>query len=439
MSEDEKLAQADNQNPVMGHDSPETRFSELDSADPGLMGEDDGEGRYKMQPGSFREPTPPPYQIPPGFKLIPTDYIAVEPEMYRVMVNSMRRSGGASSGTPSQIHVSMPEAAKEEPDQVFHVRMVQQMMFGDIGINLQRGEELVYCPDKKYIQLGGDRYTTLRSFLQMWNAQFGPRPDPGTVKNPLFQILNPQDCPPLNTSLGRFAPQRFRNDAQRIQSEERRGDATRRPVRVPGETAEYGLGINGPSNPVNPRDIDRDPEETLHPHRRPNANYAPSQSQMDHQQYRNHTAAIARGYNQGQQQYPYQDPGYYQQDQQARQPQFIQPMDPQAELNQMVNSRVPVMPPRAGVKGPDGLTQRGRMIKQMNGDQIERPVQRQQVQPIGGYEPPETVEGFQMEPGSMQGGQVVGYIPGKPADEAIGIAQDLDQQAARLANNRLGY
>jgi hypothetical protein len=115
-------------------------------------------------------------------------------------------------------------------------------------------------------------------------------------------------------------------------------------------------------------------------------------------------------------------------------------MNPEQELQQMIRSQTPVMPPRAGIVGPDGLTPRARMIKTMSGDQVQRPVQRTQIRtPVGGYEPPETVENFPVEHGQMGGGRVVSHIPGEPADEAIAKAQMMDIEASRLQGGRVHY
>jgi hypothetical protein len=377
------------------------------------------EGDDPKQEGGYY---PDSYQPPPGFKLIPENYIGVEPTMYAMMLRALGKETRPVS--PQEIRVQMPETPKEEPDQVFHIRLLQQLAIGDIGYNFQRGEEFTYCPAKRYIEVGGDRYTTLRSFLNMWNAHFGARPDPNVRKKPFFLILNSESCPSIQESLGRRQPTpRFRSDAERLQYEQRAGDAAHRRVHLHGETGEYGLNLTA-TNPVDPRDVDRDPNETMHPHRRPGAQfqeqfdpyYASEQPQQQNaQEYRQEVFRRAHGLIQ-------------------------QPLDPQQELQQMMQSRVPVMPARGGVVGPDGLTPRARMIRAMSGDQIQRPVQRQQVAPpVGGYEPPETVEGFPVQQGEMGGGRVVSQIPGGPADEALAQAQMMDAEAARLMGSRTQY
>lgn len=364
-----------------------------------------------------------PYQPPPGFKLIPEDYVGVEPSMYRMMLQSLGQGQGRQM--PPEIRVQMPQTPKEEPDLVFHIKLLQQLAIGDVGYNFVRGEEFIYCPSKKYIEVGGDRYTTLRSFLNMWNAHYGPRPNPEIRRKPFFVILNPESCPPIETSLGRRPPPRYRTDAERIQAEQQSGDAAHRRVHLHGENSEYSLNLTA-TNPVDPRDVDRNPDETLHPERRPGAQI---QQQFDPR------------YLQGGMPPHIQDAGEYRQAvfQQAH-GLVQQPMDPQAELQQMVRSQTPVMPPRSGIVGPDGLTPRARMIKSMSGDQIQRPVQRTQIRtPVGGYEPPESVESFPVEHGQLGGGRVVSHIPGEPADEAIAKAQMMDIEASRLQGGRVHY
>jgi hypothetical protein len=365
------------------------------------------------------------YQPPPGFKLIPENYIGVEPTMYSMMLQSLGQVQGGRQMTPPEIKVQMPQTPKEEPDRVFHIKLLQQLAIGDVGYNFQRGEEFIYCPSKKYIEVGGDRYTTLRSFLNMWNAHYGPRPDVTVRKKPFFMILNPDTCPAIEESLGRRPPSRYRTDAQRIQAEERGGDAAHHRVHLHGETNEYSLNLTA-TNPVDQRDVDRNPDETMHPERRPGA-YLQDQFDSQYQQY--------------------DDPTRIQNAQEYRQQVFQQahglvqqPVDPQRELQQMINSQTPVMPPRSGVVGPDGLTPRARMIRTMSGDQIQRPVQRTQIRtPIGGYEAPETVESFPVEHGQMGGGRVVSHIPGPEADEAIAKAQMHDIEASRLQGGRVHY
>jgi hypothetical protein len=366
------------------------------------------------------------YQPPPGFKLIPADYIGVEPTMYRMMLKSMGGQAQGGRQMPPEIKVQLPETPKEEPERVFHIKCLQQLAIGDVGYNFVRGEEFVYCPSKKYIEVGGDRYTTLRSFLNMWNAHYGPRPDSTVRRKPFFMILNPESCPPMNESLGRRPPSRYRTDVERIQAEQHSGDAAHHRVHLHGETSEYGLNLTA-TNPVDPRDVDRNPDETLHPERRPGANI---QAQFDprYQQESGYEPHI-------------QSAQEYRQDVFQRAHGLVQqPADPQQELQQMLNSSTPVMPPRGGPVGPDGLTQRARMIKSMSGDQIQRPVQRTQIRtPVGGYEPPETVENFPVEHGQMGGGRIVGQIPGGPADEATAQAQIHDIEAARLQGGRVRY
>lgn len=384
------------------------------------------EGNQSHQEMGYGEGYSDSYQPPPGFKLIPEHYIGVEPTMYSMMLQSLGQAQGGRQQMPPEIKVQMPQTPKEEPDPVFHIKLLQQLAIGDVGYNFVRGEEFIYCPSKKYIEVGGDRYTTLRSFLNMWNAHYGPRPDPNVRRKPFFMILNPESCPPMEVSLGRRPPTRYRTDAERIQAEQRGGDAAHHRVHLHGETSEYSLNLTA-TNPVDPRDVDRNPDETMHPERRPGAHL---QAQFDprYQQEAGYEPHIqnAQEYRQSVFQ---QAHGLIQ-----------QPMDPQQELQRMIQSQTPVMPPRSGVVGPDGLTPRARMIKTMSGDQIQRPVQRTQLRtPIGGYEAPETVESFPVEHGQLGGGRIVSNIPGEPADEAIAKAQMMDIEAARLQGGRVHY
>src|SRR6516165_10127348 len=72
------------------------------------------------------------YQPPPGFKLIPEDYVGVEPTMYRMMLQSLGQANGAQP-LPAEIKVQMPQPTKEDPDPVFHIKLLQQLAIGDIG------------------------------------------------------------------------------------------------------------------------------------------------------------------------------------------------------------------------------------------------------------------------------------------------------------------
>jgi hypothetical protein len=363
------------------------------------------------------------YQPPPGFKLIPENYVGVEPTMYAMLLRSLGQDQGGRQ-IPSEIKVQLPQTPKEEPDLVFHIKLLQQLTIGDIGYNFVRNEEFVYCPSKKYIEVGGDKYTTLRSFLNVWNAHYGPRPDPNVKRKPFFLILNPETCPPIHESLGRRPPSQYRTDAERIQSEQSRGDAAHNRVHLHGETSEYSVNLTA-TNPVDPRDIDRNPDETMHPDRRPGAYI---QSQFDPRYQQDDQSRVQNAQE------------YRQRVFQKAHGMVRQPVDPQEELQQMVNSPTPIMPPRAGIVGTDGLTQRARMIKGMSGDQIQRPVQRTQIRtPVGGYEPPETVENFPVEYGQMGGGRIVGHIQGGPADEATAQAQMNDVEAMRLQGLRSHY
>jgi hypothetical protein len=365
------------------------------------------------------------YQPPPGFKLIPETYFGVEPNMYHMMLQSLGQAQGVRH-LPPEIKVQMPQTPTEKPDPVFHIRLLQQLAIGDVGYNFQRGEEFVYCPSKKYIEVGGDRYTTLRSFLNIWNAHYGERPDPNVKRKPFFMILNLDSCPLIHESLGRRQPSRYRTESERLQAEERGGDAAHHKVHLHGETNEYSLDLTA-TNPVDPRDVDRNPDETMHPERRPGG-YIQQQFDPRYQQDQGHGPHIQNVHEYRQSVFQ-QAHGLVQ-----------QPADPQRELQQMMNSQTPVMPPRAGIVGTDGLTPRARMIKQMSGDQIQRPVQRTQIRtPVGGYEPPESVESFPVEHGQLGGGRVVSHIPGPEADEAVAKAQMHDIEAARLQGGRVHY
>jgi hypothetical protein len=122
------------------------------------------------------------------------------------------------------------------------------------------------------------------------------------------------------------------------------------------------------------------------------------------------------------------------------QQQIIQPQYPQQAMQQAVQQlQGPTMPPRGGIRGPDGLTERARQIRKMSGEMIERPVPRQQmIAPVfGGYESPESVDDFATDPEMIAGGQVVANIEGSPANEAEIIGRQMDQ-IAYMQNAQMG-
>jgi hypothetical protein len=330
------------------------------------------------------------FSVPAGFKLVPEDYIAVEPTMYHVMLEALKRN---PTGVQQPIHVSVapPELKPEDNYPVFRIRMLKQFRFGDINYSLARGEEFEYCPGGKYIQIDGEKHTKLRSFLQIWRSQYGPRPDPQARRNPIFQILNTDSCPPLHESMGTTPPRgQYPSEAQRLAAEERRGDATNT------KSAQ--------------RQRDRDHEADL--------NYDPT--------LREHAPRGARSEMQGpeQPQYPQQAAPPYQY--------------PQPPVQQHMTQMGPQMPPRGGLVGSDGLTARARAIKGMSGDMIERAVERQTTPPmIGGYQEPERIEDFTVDPAIVGGGgEIVADIPGNVANEAALMGRQMDMRAHAQANRR---
>jgi hypothetical protein len=321
------------------------------------------------------------YFVPPGFKLVPEDYMAVEPAMCQVMLEALKGNRMTSAQPPIHVQVTSPEPKPEEIHPVFRIRMLQQYRFGDIKYNMARGEEFEYCPEGKYIQIDGEKHTILRSFLQIWRSQFGPRPDPQARRSPVFEIVNPESCPPLSMSLGVTPSRPVGADATmaRIRGEEQRGDATAQRAQ---------------RRPSDPMGYEYNPSAREHAPR--GARYATAQ-------------------------------------QQPPQPStIVQPPYPQQTMEQEVRRfQGPTMPPRGTIRGPDGLTERGRMIKKMSGDMIERPVPRQQtISPVfGGYEAPESVEDFATDPEVIAGGQMVAEVEGPPANEAEVVARQMDQMA----------
>lgn len=327
------------------------------------------------------------YHPPKGWKLIPEDHIGVDPRVYELMVHALKTGG--SGGKQAPIHVQVDGPKQEEPKPFFQVKLLQQFLLGDVGYNLVKGQEIEYCPEGKYVQIDGEKHTALRSFLAIWRMQFGEKPDPQTVRKPIFKILNPESCPPLRNSLGKTMPRgTYPSDTQRIKAEEKHGDASYRRLPVPGETSEYNLGMT----------------------------QAPQASARD------------LGYDPGVREHAPRGAG-----------RIIQPQYPQQAMQQEVDRRIPSMPPRGGMVGDDGLTDRGRAIRHMSADQIERPVQRQVQQNIAGYDPPESIEDFYVESGTLGGGQIVSQVPGEPADEALEVARKLDIISAQQQSQRTRY
>jgi hypothetical protein len=359
----------------MSHD--QSQNENVDNQNEYLGSAPEGEESVQYPPqDEGREPT---FYVPAGFKLVPEDYIAIEPAMYQIMLEALKRAP-AGSQPPIHVQVTPPEVKPEEVHPVFRIRMLKQFRFGDINYSLARGEEFEYCPQGKYIQIDGEKHVKLRSFLQIWRSQYGPRPDPQARRNPIFQILNTDTCPPLHESMGTTPPRG--SDVQRIATEDKRWDAT--------------------ATRQAQRQRERDLEADL--------NYDPS--------VREH---VPRGERYLQAQGPPQ-PQYHQQPvQQMAQ----QPMGPS-------------MPPRGGLVGPDGLTARARAIKAMSGDMIERATDRQVTPPIiGGYQEPERIEDFAVDPAIVGGGgETVAEIPGGVANEAAVVGRQMDMQAHLQANRR---
>jgi hypothetical protein len=361
----------------MNNDSDEVRS--MDDQDADLDPVDEGQETHEYPAQDHG--SAPVYYAPPGFRLIPEDYIAVEPAMYQVMIEALKRNPTAAQ-QPIHVQVAAPEPKPEDNYPVFRIRMLKQFRFGDINYSLARGEEFEYCPGGKYIQIDGEKHTKLRSFLQIWRSQYGQRPDPQARRNPIFQILNPESCPILHESMGTTPPKgQYPSEAQRLAAEERRGDAT------------------------NTRQAQRQRERDLEA----DLNYDPT--------VREHAPRGAR--------YEMQGPP---------QPQYQPPPPVQQQAPQMGAT----MPPRGGLVGLDGLTDRARAIKGMSGDMIERAQERQTTAPIiGGYQAPERIEDFTVDPAIVGGGgQVVADIPGGVANEAAQLARQMDMQAHAQANRR---
>jgi hypothetical protein len=275
------------------------------------------------------------YQPPPG-------YILVEKSLYEHLLSNLTHPS-----QPQQIKVELPTPPVQAEKPFFHFRINQQYMMGDIKYNFSPGEEGEYCPGE-YLKVGGHKFVDLKCFVKVWKLNFSS-PSPA---RPIFDILNPDTCPPLANSFGKTIPSRFVNDIQRIEHEEIHGDAARHRVRVPGETAEHNLGI------------------TMTPQPRPQSAYQQPSVQPPAQ-------IIASG--------------------------RLGPND---------------MPPSGGPRGPDGLTERARYIKAMQGDNIERPAGSVSRDQQPGYREPQTVSDFPVNPAVIAGGNHVAMIPGPPADEA---------------------
>jgi hypothetical protein len=377
------------------------------TAFPGYFVMDTHEGREfseDSEKGMNQSPSLPSFSVPAGFKLVPVNYVAVEPTMYDIMLNALKQpvQTPVREQAPIQVQVNGPK--EEEPKPYFLVRMLQQCHFGDIGYNVVRGQEIEYSPEGKYLKIDGETFTSLRSFLEMWKLQYGPAHQRSAeiVRNPFFEILNSDNCPPLEESLGRTLRRgQLTPDPRRVSREEARSDATR-PVRPSGEREVYP-GIYGAPEP-SARDLEYDPHEREHASRGLRNQRMQQQMQME-----------------------------------STHRQIIQPAYPQQSMQQQMSSQYPTMPPRSGVRGPDGLTDRGRLIKNMSADQVERPVQRQTVQPVAGYDAPERVEDFMVEPGMVAGGQTVSMIPGDPADEALVKSREMDARVQQLQGGRIRY
>lgn len=248
------------------------------------------------------------YQPPPG-------YVLVELGQYNLMLSALQQMLRTGPVTPEHKEL-------EKKKKFFHLRMKRQYLIGDIGHNLVPGEEVDFCP-REYVKIGGLLQTKLRSFQAIWNMQYGPNPDPAVLSNPIFEILNPDECPWEEIEQAAAAGARgrqARSEWERIQQEERRGDAA------------YHRG---------PREL-----------------------------------------------------------QAAGVKQTVQPGG---------------LPPRGGVRGPDGLTERARQIKAMQGDAIERPARRVTT---GESAEGTDVSDIPVNAGIMAGGRAVARIGGPAADEA---------------------
>lgn len=286
------------------------------------------------QPTASNVPSVVVYEPPPG-------YVLVDRELYRILLEAYK--------TPEKPE-PVPQKPKETPKPVFKFRVLRQYYVGDINYNFAVGEEGEYCPGE-YVKVGGKKEEKIKSFANLWNLQFGithnPKDRQQALARPIFQILNPQNCPPLKPqNLSRTPSQP--TDSERILWEEQKGDASHRPMRIAGETPDNNMGITYPPQP--------------------NINQVNDYYSGEHR-------VIQKGAH--------------------------GPND---------------LPPRGGPRGPDGLTQRARMIKAMQGDQVERPA--------GSYEEsssrraePTSPEDFPVSSEVISGGEPIGKIPGVP-DEA---------------------
>lgn len=228
--------------------NPEINLEDRDEVDSFIesedLAEDGGSTNYQA------------YEPPPG-------YVLVEKGLYQQMLKAFARAMDpapvqAAPATPimrDEYGVPIPV---EEYRGVFHLRMLRQYWFGDINTNLQPGDEIEFCPGQ-YVKISGEKHKKLKAFLTVFRSQFGPDgPAPDVVKQPIFEILNPDECPDPFLVFGRSTgPQkrRFASEEERVRFEEGKGDAAQRRVNVPGDVHDQLQLRTGPQPRTAQREV----------------------------------------------------------------------------------------------------------------------------------------------------------------------------------------
>ena len=90
--------------------------------------------------------------IPPGFRLVPEDYVSLPPNVYQDLLNRTQQTV-IHKGSDEHSHHAGPKT---------YLRVVQRVYLGDCRLTLQEGQQIEYYPRRSFIA-NGKEYRNLHS------------------------------------------------------------------------------------------------------------------------------------------------------------------------------------------------------------------------------------------------------------------------------------
>lgn len=181
------------------------------------------------------ETSPSPTGVVDGY-VVPAGYVLVEAKMYQLLLSAFHGQG--------KVKKTVAEEEIEEGGK-FKLRMLRQYMIGDINQNLQPGDQVEFVPGA-YLKIGGEKHKKTQSFLSVFRMQYGPQPHSSTVRDPIFELLNPDEAPDPSSVFGfKGIPpaRRWNSEQARIDFEENRGDSARRKTKLSSENDESSMHL----------------------------------------------------------------------------------------------------------------------------------------------------------------------------------------------------